>query len=62
MACSFLSVPGAASSIKSSHNPSQAATLAEFAPELRHLKNVSLPVSRAPYLVYIGADFELLGL
>ena len=52
----------AAPSTKASHSPSQAATLAEFAPELRHLKNVSLPVSRASYLVYSGADFELLGL
>ena len=54
--------PVAAPSTKASHSPSQTATLAEFAPELQHLKNVSLPVSRAPYLVYSGVDFELWGL
>ena len=54
--------PDAAPSTKASHSPSQAATLARFAPELRRLKNVSLPVSGAPYLVYSGADFERLGL
>ena len=62
MARSLPSVPRAAPSTKVSHSPSQAATFAEFAPELQHLKNVSLPVSGAPYLVYSGADFELLGL
>ena len=49
-------------SIKSSYSPSQAATIGGYALELQHLKNVSLPVSGAPYLVYSGADFELLGL
>ena len=48
----------AALSTKASHSPSQAATLAEFVPELQHLKNVSLPVSGALYLVYSGADFR----
>ena len=44
------------------HSFAQAATFAEFAPELQHLKNVSLLVSRVSYLVYSGVDFELLGL
>lgn len=50
--------PDAAPSTKVSHSPSQAATLAGFAPELQHLKNAPLPVSGAPYLVYSGVDFD----
>ena len=58
----FSTTPDAAPSIKSSHSPSQAAMLAGFASALQYLKNAPLPVSGAPYLVYSGVDFELLGL
>ena len=54
--------PDAAPSTKASHSPSQVATIGEFAPELQNLKNARFPVSRVPYLVYSGVDFELLGL
>ena len=43
-----LASPDAVPSIKSSHSPSQVATIGGCAPELQHLKNARFPVSRAP--------------